>query len=55
MQGASFEQGAIVAIDAEGNAAASGEFKFGFALDATAAGATEVVALLEPTLDAISG
>lgn len=53
-QGSSFEQGAIVAIDANGNAAASGAFKFGFALDATAAGATEVVTLLEPTLDAIS-
>lgn len=53
-QGATFEQGAIVSIDADGNAAASGAFKFGFALDAAGAGATEVVALLEPTLDAIS-
>ena len=53
--GATFEQGAIVEIDANGNAVASGEFKFGFALDAAPSGATEVVALLEPTLDAIKG
>lgn len=54
-QGATFEQGAIVEIDNDGNAAASGAFKFGFALEPAGTGATEVVALLEPTLDAISG
>lgn len=54
-QGARFEQGAVVAIDNDGNAAATGAFKFGYALEATDTDATEVVALLEPTLDAISG